>query len=146
MLGKENMDIDPLPIALAKAGYDVWLGNSRGTRFSFKHEKLDWETDEADYWDFSFPELGIYDLPAALSMIKEKTGGKKIRYYGFSLGSTQMFYAMQHPKTKQFMQETLHQFVAAGPIYIPNMNYYLDLNLANYELIKLLLNQTGLQN
>ena len=89
-----NYEIDSLPIALAKAGYDVWLGNSRGNRFSPEHESMDCVTDEADYWDFSFPELGIYDLPASLSIVKEKTGGKKIRFYGHSLGSTSMFYAM----------------------------------------------------
>ena len=103
MIDRLNKDIDSLPIALAKTGYDVWLGNGRGTRFSSEHETMDWEWDEAEYWDFSFPELGTYDLPAALSMVKQETGGKKIRYYGYSLGTTQMFYAMQHPETKKFM-------------------------------------------
>ena len=49
----------------------------------------------------------MYDLPAALSTVKEETGGKKIRYYGYSLGTTQMFYALQHPSTKEFMEDTL---------------------------------------
>jgi len=88
MIDRINMDIEALPIALAMVGYDVWLGNGRGTRFSSEHETMDWEKDEAEYWNFSFPELGIYDLPAALSMVKEETGGKKIRYYGYSLGTT----------------------------------------------------------
>ena len=42
MLNRMNYEIDSTPIALAKAGYDVWLGNSRGNRFSPEHESMDW--------------------------------------------------------------------------------------------------------
>ena len=68
-LDKITDGIDSLPIALAKSGYDVWLGNNRGNKFSSEHERLDWSLDEAAYWNFSFKEMGEFDLPAMLSMV-----------------------------------------------------------------------------
>ena len=36
---------------LASQGYDVWLGNNRGTRYANNHTTLD--TKSAEYWRFS---------------------------------------------------------------------------------------------
>jgi len=38
-------------------GYDVWLSNSRGTRYSLGHTSLDAKVD-TEYWDFSFDKMG----------------------------------------------------------------------------------------
>jgi len=37
---------------VARAGYDVWLGNSRGNRYSRGHIK--YTTNDAEFWDFDF--------------------------------------------------------------------------------------------
>lgn len=68
-LNRINFEIDPLPVALAQQGYDVWIGNNRGNHMANKHEKLDWVTDESEYWSFSFPELARYDLPAMIDTV-----------------------------------------------------------------------------
>ena len=39
-------------LVLARAGYDVWLGNNRGTRWSDTHTKL--SNKSAEYWDFEW--------------------------------------------------------------------------------------------
>ena len=39
---------------LAKEGFDVWLGNSRGTTPSRTHIKFDEVADRKDYWHFSW--------------------------------------------------------------------------------------------
>ena len=72
----------------ARAGYDVWLGNQRGNTYSRMHTTLDPDVDKKQYWDFSYHEMGIYDNPAVLDFIQEKTNGQKVAYIGHSQGTT----------------------------------------------------------
>ena len=53
-----------LPFKLAMHGYDVWLGNNRGTKFGRKNTNLDAEKDGDKFFDYSFFEMGKYDTPA----------------------------------------------------------------------------------
>ncbi|KAJ3640682.1 hypothetical protein Zmor_027228 [Zophobas morio] len=69
-----------------RAGYDVWLGNTRGNHFCKKHVSLD--PTEATFWNFTFHEIGYYDNHASIKYVKEHTGGSKIIYVGYSLGAT----------------------------------------------------------
>lgn len=75
---------------LAKKGYDVWLGNQRGTKHSRSHKTLNPEVDHA-YWRFSFPEMGRYDAQAQVDYVRNLTGREKISYIGHSMGTTQLF-------------------------------------------------------
>ena len=47
-----------LAFRLASEGYDVFLGNNRGTRYSLNHVKLKYESwdDRREYNDFSWRE------------------------------------------------------------------------------------------
>lgn len=80
-----------LGFLLADNGYDVWLGNHRGNTWSRKHKTLDPDRDQEKFWDFSFHELGYYDLPAKIDYILESTGQDKIVYVGHSQGTTAFF-------------------------------------------------------
>lgn len=42
-----------LAFILADKGYDVWLGNQRGTPFSLRHTYLDEKNDKDKYWNFT---------------------------------------------------------------------------------------------
>ena len=64
-------DVAPAFVA-ARAGYDVWLGNSRGNTYSIGHTTLN--TNKSEYWDFSWYEMGIYDIPAVFDHIQTKSG------------------------------------------------------------------------
>jgi len=69
---------------LAKEGYDVWLGNNRGNHYSSEHEFLDPIVDKKEYFDFSFEELGRFDIPAMINKVIEITKEEKINYIGHS--------------------------------------------------------------
>ncbi|XP_044018722.1 lipase 3-like isoform X1 [Aphidius gifuensis] len=77
-----------LPYLLADQGYDVWLGNARGNIYSKAHKKI--STDDSKFWDFSFHEMGFYDLPAAITHVKN-ISGQKIIYIGHSMGTTMSY-------------------------------------------------------
>ncbi|KAK1367703.1 Lipase [Heracleum sosnowskyi] len=77
-----------LPLILVESGFDVWIGNVRGTRFSKKHVSENF-TNSNEYWDFSFVELGKYDLQASIRFVYEQTG-QKVHYAGHSLGTTML--------------------------------------------------------
>ena len=68
----ENSEDKAIAFILADAGFDVWFGNSRGTYFSMAHETLDIKSKE--FWDFTWVEMGRYDIPAAVDFILKKTG------------------------------------------------------------------------
>ncbi|XP_010524257.1 PREDICTED: triacylglycerol lipase 2 isoform X2 [Tarenaya hassleriana] len=73
-----------LPLILAEEGFDVWIANTRGTRFSRRHNFLN--PDEPTYWNWSWDELVTYDLPAFFDYVHSKTS-QKIHYVGHSLGT-----------------------------------------------------------
>ncbi|XP_058466693.1 lipase 3-like [Malaya genurostris] len=75
-----------LAFILADAGYDVWLGNARGTRFSRKHLHL--SPKSAAFWDFSWHEIGVNDLPAMIDFILRYTRQRKLFYIGHNQGVT----------------------------------------------------------
>lgn len=59
-------------IMLAKDGYDVWLGNVRGTRYGNVNDFMAY--DSAEFWDFSTYEQGLYDIPAMQDLVVATTG------------------------------------------------------------------------
>ncbi|XP_060525773.1 lysosomal acid lipase/cholesteryl ester hydrolase-like [Cylas formicarius] len=76
-------------LTLHNAGYELWLPHFRGTILSENH--IDPSKTHKDYWNFSFHELGLYDLSATVSYVKNKTGNSALIYIGHSLGSTAAF-------------------------------------------------------
>lgn len=52
---------------LVDLGYEVWLTNVRGNMYGNHHikdELVDGWTSLAERWDFSWAEMGLYDIPA----------------------------------------------------------------------------------
>ncbi len=59
-------------LQLAETGYDVWVGNNRGTEYSQEHTSL--TQNDAEFWNFTWETMGKYDVPAMVNKIKEMTG------------------------------------------------------------------------
>uniref|UniRef100_A0A182QHI7 Lipase n=1 Tax=Anopheles farauti TaxID=69004 RepID=A0A182QHI7_9DIPT len=78
-----------LAYLLADRDYDVWLADMRGNRYSKRHTRL--QSNDPDYWDFSWHEMGYYDLPAAIDYILRRTGARQLDYIGHSQGTTVFF-------------------------------------------------------
>ncbi len=76
---------DALAFTLADAGFDVWMGNVRGS-ISEKHQFLD--PSSTSYWNFTMHEFGTLDLPAKIDYILDVTKQKSLYYLGFSQGGT----------------------------------------------------------
>ncbi|XP_073959585.1 lipase 3-like [Choristoneura fumiferana] len=78
-----------LAYILAEEGFDVWLGNARGNRYSRSHRSLD--PDEAGFWEFSWDEIGNIDVPTMIDHALAQTGKQQLHYIGHSQGTTSFF-------------------------------------------------------
>lgn len=72
-----------LAYILADQGYDVWIGNARGNKYSRAHTYLDPDSG-VDFWDFTWHQIGIYDIPAMIDYVLEQTGQEDMFYIGHS--------------------------------------------------------------
>ena len=50
---------DSLGIRLVNEGYDLWMNNNRGNRYSRDHQWLN--PNKLEYWNFSFDQFAKYD-------------------------------------------------------------------------------------
>ncbi|KAJ6723759.1 LIPASE [Salix koriyanagi] len=73
-----------LAFLLADNGFDAWIANTRGTRYSRGHVSL--SPDDPAYWDWTWDELVAYDLPATFQYVHDQAG-QNLHYVGHSLGT-----------------------------------------------------------
>ncbi|XP_051959353.1 lysosomal acid lipase/cholesteryl ester hydrolase-like isoform X2 [Xyrauchen texanus] len=106
-----NLPNTSLGFILAEAGFDVWIGNSRGNTWSRKHVSLD--PKEKEYWKFSHDEMAKKDLPAVINFITKTTGQEQIFYVGHSQGTTIAFMAFS---SMPELASKIKMFFALAPV------------------------------
>ncbi|KAI8331187.1 Alpha/Beta hydrolase protein [Chlamydoabsidia padenii] len=103
-----------LPLLLASLGYDVWLGNARGNKYSQTHQKLG--ANDVNFWNFSLNELAMYDLPDTVDYILNTTGRKDLTYIGFSQGTALGFSSLS---VNRELNKKINLFIALAPATTP---------------------------
>jgi len=117
-----NQPSESFAFLLADAGFDVWLGNSRGNIYGQKHVSLNVSQDA--FWEFSFDQMAIYDIPAKLWYVLNTTKAQKLDYIGHSEG-TEIFFALfgnVSATEEKDLQPHIEHFVALAPVaYLGNI-------------------------
>eukprot|EP00730_Choanoeca_flexa_P003265 TRINITY_DN11347_c0_g1_i7.p1 TRINITY_DN11347_c0_g1~~TRINITY_DN11347_c0_g1_i7.p1 ORF type:complete len:443 (+),score=54.52 TRINITY_DN11347_c0_g1_i7:139-1467(+) len=99
-----------LAFQLVEQGYDVWLGNARGNKYSSKHARL--KPTDTKFWDWSLDEMAMFDVPTMIDYILEHTGQKKLSYVAFSQGTAVGFACFS---TRPEYAAKVKLFVALSP-------------------------------
>lgn len=101
---------------MVQQGFDVWLGNNRGNRYSKAHTNP--KISQYDYYQMSFENYGIYDIPGFYQKIFEfyQDKDQKIIYMAHSQGNSQMFAGLLDSRSKAYLIKHTERFFAFAPI------------------------------
>jgi lysosomal acid lipase/cholesteryl ester hydrolase len=103
-----------LPFVLVEQGYDVWLGNNRGNKYSKK--SLNHSPTDIPFWSFSMDQFAFHDIPDTIDYILSTTRQPSLSYIGFSQGTAQAFASLSiHPT----LNDKVDVFVALAPAMAP---------------------------
>ncbi|KAK3111503.1 cholesterol esterase [Teratosphaeriaceae sp. CCFEE 6253] len=103
-----------LPFVLVEQGYDVWLGNNRGNKYSKK--SLHHAPTEPTFWNFSMDQFAFHDIPDSINYVLSTTSQASLSYIGFSQGTAQAFATLSiHPT----LNSKVNVFVALAPAMAP---------------------------
>jgi lysosomal acid lipase/cholesteryl ester hydrolase len=103
-----------LPFELVERGYDVWLGNNRGNKYSKK--SVHTPPTSSSFWNFSMDQFAFHDIPDSIAYILETTHQLSLSYIGFSQGTAQAFATLSiHPT----LNEKIDVFIALAPAMSP---------------------------
>ncbi|XP_011562909.3 lipase member M [Plutella xylostella] len=87
------LDLGPgagLGYLTSDACYDVWFPNIRGNYYARAHKTLNPDTDR-EFWRFYGQEMAVYDIPAFIDFVLDKTGQKQLNLVTFSLSGGLFF-------------------------------------------------------
>jgi len=121
------------------------MGNARGNTNSRKHT---WMSPESRaFWEFSWHEIGLYDLPAMIDYVLAKTGQSATHYIGHSQGTTSFFVmgsmrpeynnkirSMHALAPVAFMSNLFSPFIRAIAPFVDQIDLVMDL-LGVYEFM-----------
>lgn len=103
-----------LPFLLVEQGYDVWMGNNRGNKYSKKC--IHYGPTEVPFWNFSMDQFAFHDIPDTINYVLSTTHSQSLSYIGFSQGTAQAFATLSiHPN----LNSKVDVFIALAPAMAP---------------------------
>ncbi|CAI5452150.1 unnamed protein product [Caenorhabditis angaria] len=118
----------------ADAGFDVWLGNVRGTEYGRNHSHF--SPKEQQFWNFSLYDHSHSDLRSQIEYVLKETGQENLFYVGHSQGTAVMFARLA--EAEPAWQNKIRAFFAMGPtagFIKPDLPFEL---LENHEIQRLI--------
>lgn len=109
-LGGQNKS---LGYYLVDNGFDVWLGNTRGNKYSQSHTNPSITPEE--FFSFSLDEGGTLDIEAYYKYILEKTMTQKLTLCGYSNGGLQAIMGLSDSSTTAYINEKTERLIMIAP-------------------------------
>ncbi|XP_015172147.1 PREDICTED: uncharacterized protein LOC107064237 [Polistes dominula] len=100
-----------LAYLLADAGFDVWLGNTRGNIYGQGH--VNFSTIDKEFWQYSIHEIALYDYPAVIDYILNYTKSERLYLIGHSMGTTASYILLS---MKPIYNEKVQLLVSLAPV------------------------------
>lgn len=120
---------DNLPFRLCELGYDVFLGNNRGNKYSNKHER--YNSNQAEFWDFSIDEFAMYDIPSSIDYILKLKKIDSLTYVGFSQGCSQVLSSIS---INDDLNDKIERLILIAPATTPkNLKNWLLNSIINFD-------------
>ncbi|KAE8749061.1 Lipase 3 [Frankliniella occidentalis] len=108
---------DNLAFMLADAGFDVWLGNTRGNFYGKRHLTL--SPQDKEFWDFGWHENGLLDMSATIDLILRETGEPSVVFVGHSMGCSSLFALLSD--RPEYNAKVRAGFLLAPAVYFTNL-------------------------
>lgn len=108
---------DSIAFLMADAGYDTWIGNSRGNTYGREHATL--SPLFPSFWDYTWDEIGTIDVPAMIDYTLYHTGEEKVHYVGHSQGTTSFLVLLSTIPSYNSKIKTSHLLAPVG--FMENM-------------------------
>jgi len=102
-----------IPLRLMKEGYDVWLGNTRGNKYSNKH--LFKNKDEPSFYNFGIDEMAMFDLPALINFALRESDTKDLILICHSQSTSVYAAAMTDYKTSSIIKRKIRKAILLNP-------------------------------
>eukprot|EP01018_Ginkgo_biloba_P027220 Gb_28599 [translate_table: standard] len=130
-----NEPYESLGFMLADSGYDIWIGSTRSSTFSYGHKT--YKRSDEEFWDWNWDDLVAHDLPAMLHFVNDMTM-KPILYVGFSQGSMTGFAGFTNNNISKLVKKAamLCPIAYLGHIASPVSRAAASLFLDQFELFR----------
>ena len=95
------------------AGYDVWLGNTRGNKYSERHDTLD-PLNDYQYWHDAYPDKSAqYDVPAFIEKAVAVSNVENLTVVAHSVATRNMIYNLVEKGT--YFSSRINHLILLAP-------------------------------